>query len=224
MEDNYDKKILKRIEKFSPSRSLMYEAFEKIPSKQRVDPFTPYGTRVLVAKYPDFYKLFLIRYHEEGEPSYPYGGVEVWNANDDCRCAFYYDAVSIHPIEYIAKIREIHDKAGNVVDWMLAESIPITKSDEREVKKLENREKKMEKMAKREAKLAVKEEKRRLKEAKKHKKLVKMREIEDRLRRKESAREAVSKKLAEFMGEDIPENKPAKLVKKFIKGKKVKKK
>lgn len=224
MEDNCDKKILKRIEKYSPTRSLMYEAFDKIPLKQRVDPFTPYGTRVLVAKYPDYYKLFLIRYHEEGESSYPFGGVEVWNANDDCRCAFYYDSVSIHPIEYVAKIREIHDKAGNVVDWMLAEKVPITKSDEREVKKLENREKKMAKMAKRDEKLAKKEEKRQLKEAKKHKKLVKMREIEERLRKKESAKEAVERKLAEFMGEDIPEDKPKKITKKFIKKKKVKKK
>ena len=209
MEHDTDKSILRRVERYCPSKSFLYECFDKIPKDKLIDKFTSPGTRVLVAKYPDYYKLFFLKYHEAGERYYPNGGIEVWNANEECKTAFFVDSVALHPLPYLAKVREIHDKNGNVTDYAIAEKVPITKSDERNIRKLERREKLMEKASKREAKEAEKAEKMRVKLERKHKKLVKQQKIQAKLNRKAEIKKQIEAKLKLFT--DAPKKKDVKV-------------
>lgn len=71
--------------------------FQEVDSEHKVDQFTMKGTRLLVARYPDFYKIYLYKTHTSGEPSWPNGGVTVYNATYETMQSFYYDSVAIHP-------------------------------------------------------------------------------------------------------------------------------
>lgn len=190
-----DKRLLTRKWSWNPQGTVDYEAFVKIPDKQKVNKFTSSGTRLLVAKYPDFYKIYLLRYREEGEPCYPHCGVDVWIANEECKSCHYLDSVAIHPSKEVIKMRETRDSNDNVIGIQIGEYIPITKRDEREAKQLVNREKKMESEAKKQLKLEKKREKEKIKEERRMKKVRRMQEIEDRLKRKGSVKKDIEKKL-----------------------------
>ena len=71
--------------------------FFEVNDERKVDRFTSKGTRVLVAKYPDYYKLYLYKTHIPDELGWPIGGVTIYNATDDVIQSFYYDSVAIHP-------------------------------------------------------------------------------------------------------------------------------
>ena len=71
--------------------------FFEVNDESKVDRFTSKGTRVLVAKYPDYYKLYLYKTHIPDELGWPIGGVTIYNATDDVIQSFYYDSVAIHP-------------------------------------------------------------------------------------------------------------------------------
>lgn len=224
--ENEDKKLIRRVEKLNPSKSFLYEAFD-LNKKITVSKFTPIGTRVLVGRHPDYFKLYLMRYREAGEKYYPNGGIDVWNVNEDRLEKHYIDSVVLHPSNQIAKVREIHDSNGNVVYYQLAERIPVTKNDEKIARKLLKREQKMEKMAIKEAKIAKKEEKEKLKRDKQHKKLIKMREIEERIKKKENVKKEISKKLDEFINPSksfkIIKKEKSKPIKKIVQKKPIKK-
>jgi len=104
-------KVKKKIDSSEESRSSYYKtAYKSVSSStiqhwvytdvdthNTVNSLTPKGTRLLVARYPDFYKVFLYKTHSSGEPSWPNGGVEVYNSNYETMQYFYFDSVAIHP-------------------------------------------------------------------------------------------------------------------------------
>lgn len=81
----------------SKNSSTEHWIFLDVDGSHRVDNLTMKGTRVLVARYPDFYKIYLYKTHISGEPSWPNGGVTVYNATYETMQCFYYDSVAIHP-------------------------------------------------------------------------------------------------------------------------------
>jgi hypothetical protein len=81
----------------SKSSSTEHWTFQGVDGQHKVDNYTLKGTRVLVARYPDFYKIYLYKTHIAGEPSWPNGGVTVYNATYETMQCFYYDSVAIHP-------------------------------------------------------------------------------------------------------------------------------
>jgi hypothetical protein len=76
---------------------VQHKVFAEIPEHQKINELTARGTRVLVARYPDFYKIYLSKFMPVGKPSFPRGGVLVWNATYEQTQAFYLESVSIHP-------------------------------------------------------------------------------------------------------------------------------
>ena len=83
---------------FNPENGLVHRVFVGVKDAQKIREDTPVGTRVLVARYPDFYKLYLYDFKLVGSPHYPYGGVKVWNSTHGQMQSFYYDSVAIHPV------------------------------------------------------------------------------------------------------------------------------
>lgn len=81
----------------SKSSSTEHWIFQGVDNEHKVDNLTLKGTRLLVARYPDFYKIYLYKTHSVGEPSWPNGGVTVYNATYETMQCFYYDSVAIHP-------------------------------------------------------------------------------------------------------------------------------
>lgn len=81
----------------SKKSNIEHWTFQEVDNDHKVDQFTIKGTRVLVASYPDFYKIFVYKTHVSGEPSWPNGGVTVYNATYEIMQSFYYDSVAIHP-------------------------------------------------------------------------------------------------------------------------------
>lgn len=93
-DSSYYKTSYKQI---SLSSTIHHCVYLNVDKEHVVDTFTPKGTRILVARYPDFYKIFLYKTHSIGEPSWPNGGVEVYNSNDETMQYFYFESVAIHP-------------------------------------------------------------------------------------------------------------------------------
>lgn len=95
--ENEKPTILKGSKIFNNESGVEHSIYQNIPDSLIVKEDCPKGTRVLVSKYPDFYKIFLFRYYKSGEPSFPRGGVKVWNDTDQQMQCFYYESVAIHP-------------------------------------------------------------------------------------------------------------------------------
>lgn len=74
-----------------------HQVFLNVAEHQKVTDKTEKGIRVLVAKYPDFYKIYFYQYIPIGANSYPRGGVKVFNATDDQFQCFYFESVALHP-------------------------------------------------------------------------------------------------------------------------------
>jgi len=86
--------VQKSVTKSSTTEHWIYLNVDK---ESAVDSLTQKGTRLLVARYPDFYKIYLYKTHIPGESSWPNGGVTVYNSNYEMLQSFYYDSVAIHP-------------------------------------------------------------------------------------------------------------------------------
>jgi len=71
--------------------------FRNIPIDKRITTITERGCRVMVAKYPSFYKIYFIKYIILGSKNYPHGGIKVYNQTYDQVQSFYYGSVAIHP-------------------------------------------------------------------------------------------------------------------------------
>jgi hypothetical protein len=98
VEDGGGSKYYKCVQRVvSNASNVTHWVFNDVDEPHKVDIFTPKGTRLLVARYPDFYKIYLYKTHRAGEPSWPNGGVMVYNANYETMQYFYYDSVAIHP-------------------------------------------------------------------------------------------------------------------------------
>lgn len=85
------------IKRSYPSSSVEYDVFYNIPNSQRVTKFTDVGTRVIVAKYPLFHKIYFTKYMEPGLPHFPRGGIKVFNVTQDQHQCFGFDSVALHP-------------------------------------------------------------------------------------------------------------------------------
>lgn len=94
---------------FNINGGLSHQIFLNVKEEQKINEETPIGTRVLVAKYPDFYKMYLYKYCKPGEPEFPRGGIKVWNVEYDQLQSFYYESVAIHPEHYIHKFRHMQE-------------------------------------------------------------------------------------------------------------------
>lgn len=82
---------------FNSESGTTHEIFVNITDNQRITPTTEKGVRVLVARYPDFYKLYFYQYMPPNSPSYPRGGIKVWNATYEQMQCFYFESVALHP-------------------------------------------------------------------------------------------------------------------------------
>jgi hypothetical protein len=85
--------------KVFPPSTLEHDIFLGVPFDKLITKFTERGMRVAVAKYPAFYKIYLLKYIEAGLESYPRGGIKVYNATQDQTQSFYYESVAVHPIK-----------------------------------------------------------------------------------------------------------------------------
>ena len=88
-------KIAKKI--FNSVSGIEIDVYLNVDKDHVVDQLTPKGTRVLVAKYPDFHKIYLYKIHETGDPHFPKGGVTVYNSVYEMKQYFCRDSVAIHP-------------------------------------------------------------------------------------------------------------------------------
>lgn len=82
---------------FDTQSGIDHLIFQNVLETQQVNETTPQGIRLLVARYPDFYKLYLYRYVKVGQPGFPRGGVVVWNATHEQMQNFYFESVALHP-------------------------------------------------------------------------------------------------------------------------------
>lgn len=89
--------IFKPVTKAFPPSIVEHSIYSNIPSDKRVDKFTDIGTRIIVAMYPAFYKLYFMKYIEAGIPCFPRGGIKVYNCTYDQVQYFYYESVAVHP-------------------------------------------------------------------------------------------------------------------------------
>ena len=87
----------KTIQKRYPPSETDYIVFMSIPEDKRVTKSTDIGSRVIVAKYPFFYKIYFMEYIEKGKTFFPNGGIKCYNSTFDQLQYFPYDSVAIHP-------------------------------------------------------------------------------------------------------------------------------
>lgn len=97
MDRESDYLYLERVEKYSQNKSFEYIAFKNIPINFVINESTKIGTRIIFSGLPDYYNLYLTKFHKKGEPQFPYGGITFYNVNDETFISAYYDCVSIHP-------------------------------------------------------------------------------------------------------------------------------
>lgn len=97
IEENDEKSYSVYSKIFNHESRIDHEVFLNVPHDKKIDIFTEKGTRVVVAKYPAFYKIYFIEYIEPGRQSYPRGGIKVYNQTFEQIQSFYYESVAIHP-------------------------------------------------------------------------------------------------------------------------------
>jgi hypothetical protein len=88
---------LQIISKSFPPSSIFHEVYHNIPVERRITKHTDIGSRVIVAKYPVFYKIYFMEYIDVGKPHFPLGGIKVYNVTFEQTQYFYYDSVALHP-------------------------------------------------------------------------------------------------------------------------------
>jgi hypothetical protein len=87
----------KTIPKIIGTNGTTFEVFINVDKNNVVNEITPKGTRVLVAKYPDFYKLYLYKTHRVGDRYFPNGGVTIYNTVDEMMQCYHNESTAIHP-------------------------------------------------------------------------------------------------------------------------------
>lgn len=97
IEEDESASDLRVISRMFPHSSIEFETYYNIPVDRQITKNTDVGSRVVVAKYPTFYKLYFMEYIDAGKPHFPIGGIKVYNATFEQTQYFYYDAVALHP-------------------------------------------------------------------------------------------------------------------------------
>lgn len=88
-----DLSIVKKVYKQGGSSHLI---FSLLPEELKLDKTVEKGRRVLTAYYPETHDVYLVSYYNIGEPSYPFGGVRVYNRSLDEYKVLYPEAVVKH--------------------------------------------------------------------------------------------------------------------------------
>jgi hypothetical protein len=97
LEDEIVGKAFRTINKIFPHSTVEHIIFDSIPAENKITRDTDIGTRVIVAKYPSFYKIYFMKYHDAGTKFYPNGGIEVYNSTYDLKQSFPLQSVAVHP-------------------------------------------------------------------------------------------------------------------------------
>jgi hypothetical protein len=98
-------KDLKIIRKIYSTGGSIFNVFENIPIKLRLDKTVEKGRRVTTSYYPESHDIYFIEYYNIGEPGYPHGGVRVYNKSLDEYKTLYPESVIKHKnIEFYKKI------------------------------------------------------------------------------------------------------------------------
>lgn len=87
----------KRKQVFNTESSISHEIFIGVEDHQKITEKTERGVRVLVARYPDTYKIYFYKFIPVGSNNYPRGGIKVFNATMDQFQCFYFESVAVHP-------------------------------------------------------------------------------------------------------------------------------
>jgi hypothetical protein len=88
---------LRVVSKSKPTSCTDFECYFYIPEDRLITKNTDIGSRVIVAKYPLFYKIYFMEYIDIGKKYFPHGAIKVYNATFDQTQYFYYESVAIHP-------------------------------------------------------------------------------------------------------------------------------
>lgn len=97
-----DKEILKLSKDLNIIKKIYIEGgsshlvFSLLPAELKLDKSVEKGRRVLTAYYPESHDVYLVSYYNIGEPSFPFGGVRVYNRSLDEYKVLYPDAVIKH--------------------------------------------------------------------------------------------------------------------------------
>lgn len=82
----------------------VFSVFENIPSELKLNKSVERGRKVMTSHYPESHDIYFIEYFDVGEPSYPHGGIKVYNKSVDEYKILYPEAVVKHKnVEYYNK-------------------------------------------------------------------------------------------------------------------------
>lgn len=97
--ENYQEIVsdLRIISKIYSSSNIEFQIYQNIPSDRKITKLTDVGSRVIVAKYPNFYKMYFMEYIDVGKRHFPNGAIKIYNVTFEQTQYFYYDAVALHP-------------------------------------------------------------------------------------------------------------------------------
>lgn len=118
--------LLGRNIKKASTSGFEYLYFLNPPKDSLIKEDTLIGSRVLCASKPDYYHLYLIKYHVKGDKCYPYGGVEVYNANEDIYQSFYMESSVLHPSK---EVIEVHKNHYNKIEFVGIPKLVHTRSE-----------------------------------------------------------------------------------------------
>ena len=88
-----DLNIVKKLYTIGGSQHFV---FNNIPEELKLDKSVEKGRRVLTAYYPESHDVYLVTFYNVGEPSYPFGGVRVYNRSLDEYKILYPECVVKH--------------------------------------------------------------------------------------------------------------------------------
>jgi len=106
-------KLTKSLEVVSKSYSQNgnpFKIYKNIPTELLIDHMTEKGRKVLSSIYPDSHEIYLVQYYSPGEPTYPHGGVKIYNKTlGEQRCVYPEAVVKHKDIEFYNRSMKIED-------------------------------------------------------------------------------------------------------------------
>lgn len=86
----------------------VYNVFNQIPNELIVDHTTEKGRKLLSSIYPDSHEIYLVEYHKPGEPSFPHGGIKIYNKTlGELKYVYPESVVKHKDVEYYNKSIEV---------------------------------------------------------------------------------------------------------------------
>ena len=101
-------KGLEIIRKIYTLNGSTYNVFNQIPNELIVDHTTEKGRKLLSSIYPDSHEIYLVEYHKPGEPSFPHGGIKIYNKTlGELKYVYPESVVKHKDVEYYTKSIEV---------------------------------------------------------------------------------------------------------------------